>query len=49
MVQIWQLKFNPLSTIQLSWNFAGLRSLDDNTIFKKKINLERVKKLLSRQ
>ena len=49
MVQIRQLKFNPLPTIQLSWNFAGLRSLDGNTIFKKKINPERVKKLPSRQ
>ena len=36
MVEIWQLKFNPLPTIQLSWNFAGVRSLDDNTIFIKK-------------
>ena len=34
MVRIWQLKFNPLPTIQLSWNFAGVRSVDDNTIFK---------------
>ena len=36
MVQIWQLKFDPFRTIQLSWNFVGVRSLDDNTIFEKK-------------
>ena len=28
--------FNPLLPIQLSWNFAGARSCDDNTnVFKK--------------
>ena len=35
MVKIWQLKFNPLPTIQLSSNFAGVRSLDDNEYLKK--------------